>query len=369
MKSVEEYSTQDISLMEFREKLFREEIERYTAAITGERESILPFVRDESGRYSEEKTWDFIRELTHCAYIYWEYSKEQLRQAERAEGTMEEFIELTYGAAAAFSPQEEEFLQSFLYCALRVSEANPWRNTGGGTQTFQDLIRFAGERYSSQIQLYVEEATAEAAGNRYANLKGLYRPASWLYHLLTGGYLSDLYPEESRKDYFGQLPFYLQAELGNWSRTPSAYAREMDALCSDPELFAADSEEPAIRSPEGLEREHEEQRLRQEEASQIREQFAQPEEFVRRYLHFKNRQYAVNYDYGDIPDVGEFSLESIIDTLPALIQGAVRLFTESHGLSHIQDDNAYFTAVSLLRQSNKRFRKLSRKPEEVDSHG
>ena len=35
MKLVEEYSTQDISLMEFREKLFREEIERYTAAING----------------------------------------------------------------------------------------------------------------------------------------------------------------------------------------------------------------------------------------------------------------------------------------------------------------------------------------------
>ena len=167
-------------------------------------------------------------------------------------------------------------------CALPI-----WRNTGGGTQTFQDLIRFAGERYSSQIQLYVEEATAEAAGNRYANLKGLYRPASWLYHLLTGGYLSDLYPEESRKDYFGRLPFYLQAELGDWSRTPSAYAREMDALCSDPELFAADSEEPAIRSPESLEREHEEQRLRQEEASHAFYRFLCIKRNVLRHRHIR----------------------------------------------------------------------------------
>lgn len=105
MKSAEEYSSQDISLMEFREKLFLEEMERYTTAITGERESILPFVRNESGHYSEEKTWALIRELTRCAHIYWEYYKEQLHREERAEGSSEDFIELAYSAADSFSPR------------------------------------------------------------------------------------------------------------------------------------------------------------------------------------------------------------------------------------------------------------------------
>ena len=55
MKSVEQFTQKEIEMMEFREKLFLEQVEQYRAAVTGEQESILPFVRDENGVYSEEK--------------------------------------------------------------------------------------------------------------------------------------------------------------------------------------------------------------------------------------------------------------------------------------------------------------------------
>ena len=59
MKSVEQFTQKEIEMMEFRERLFLEQVEQYRAAVTGEQESILPFVRDENGVYSEEKTWEF----------------------------------------------------------------------------------------------------------------------------------------------------------------------------------------------------------------------------------------------------------------------------------------------------------------------
>ena len=46
MKSVEQFTQKEIEMMEFREKLFLEQVEQYRAAVTGEQESILPFVRD-----------------------------------------------------------------------------------------------------------------------------------------------------------------------------------------------------------------------------------------------------------------------------------------------------------------------------------
>ena len=45
--------TDNIALLKFREKLFLEEMEQYRAGLTGEYESILPYVRDGDGRYRQ----------------------------------------------------------------------------------------------------------------------------------------------------------------------------------------------------------------------------------------------------------------------------------------------------------------------------
>lgn len=363
MKPVEEYSSQDISLMEFREKLFLEEADRFVTAITGERQSLLPFIRDENGAYSEKKTWNLIQELIRCAHVYWEYHKEQLREEYRAEGAGEDFIETIAGASRVFSEKELTFLQSFLYCSLRISEANPWRNTGGVTQTFQDLILFSREHYEDLSQLYVAEATAEAFNDRYSHMKGIYRPASWLFHLFTGLYLSDLYTEQAQKNFFSHLPFYLQQEMKGWDcGTPSAYAKKMAEILDELGTFSEEEEdvpdEIVLRSSESIEREREEKKRRDEEAAQIREQFPESGQFVKQYQIFRNQKYAPECEDGGALDAEELSLESIVTGLPILIKGTVRLFTENHRLSWIQDDHAYFTAISLLRQSNKRFQKL-----------
>lgn len=370
MKSVEELRSKDISIMEFREKLFMEELEKYAAAITGEQESILPFVRDESGAYSEKKTWEFIRELTKCAFVYREYDKERLRQEYEEDGWADAEIEAAAGASFGFSEKEEEFLQSFLYCVIRIAEANPWRNTGGVTQTFRDFILFSGEHYEEAGRLYAAEAAAECSGDRYENLKGIYRPASWLIRLFTGKCLSDGYTEGEQKEYFGYLPAELREQLREFGVRPSELLGKITEGLDEEEIekmgsqfeenyLEGLSEKERVRYEARRKREAQRRQKAEEEKERIRAEFICQEEFARRYLTFKKYRYAPEYDRICVMDADEISLTETVMGLDKLVKGMVRLFTESRGLSKIQDDNAYFTATALLKQSNKRFRKLT----------
>lgn len=109
-----EIDSKYISIMEFREKLIMEELEQYAKTLTGEGESILPFIRDENGNYSEEKTWKFIGELTEYAHVYWEYYQECQRQSYRENSSFSESdIEMLAGPSASFSQDEKDFLQNF----------------------------------------------------------------------------------------------------------------------------------------------------------------------------------------------------------------------------------------------------------------
>lgn len=374
MKKVESLTSKDISIIEFREKLFMEEVEKYVAAITGEQESILPFVRDESGNYSEKKTWEFIQELTKCAHTYWEYEKQKWREERKKEHMLDWMIEDIAGASDAFSVEEEEFLQGFLYCVIRIAEANPWRNTSGVTQSFQDFIRFSRERYNELGELYAAEAEAEANRNHYAKLKGIHRPASWLIHLLTGKYLSDYYTETIEKEYYGYLPPMLREELEAYKCRPSELydkqledmpdEEEIERMCNENEQNFMDSLSEEERAEESLrssivsERMQKEEKKKQEEKDRIKQQFVEAKQFMKQYWRFVNGYVCSSY---------ECPLE-ISERLECVIKGMVRLFTESRGLSRLQDDDSYFSATALLRQSNKRLRILAREEAGRNKH-
>ena len=111
MKSVEQFTQKEIEMMEFREKLFLEQVEQYRAAVTGEQESILPFVRDENGVYSEEKAWNLIEELIKCSEVYFQYMN-QRRDSEKEE----EFLNFWLNETS------KEFLRDFFYCVIRIQK-------------------------------------------------------------------------------------------------------------------------------------------------------------------------------------------------------------------------------------------------------
>lgn len=141
--------TDNIALLKFREKLFLEEMEQYRAGLTGEYESILPYVRDDDGRYSEKKTCELIDELTDYARLYRKYESEEYLQKLEESGRSDEEIEELMILFPEFGPDQEAFFRAFLYCALRISEMDMLCDPEGkdisrATQTFHDLLCFPG---------------------------------------------------------------------------------------------------------------------------------------------------------------------------------------------------------------------------------
>ena len=74
----------ELALLKFREELFLKELEQYRRNLTGEYESILPYVGDEKGRYSEEKTCVVVGGLSENLRIIraseGEFTRKQLRE-------------------------------------------------------------------------------------------------------------------------------------------------------------------------------------------------------------------------------------------------------------------------------------------------
>ena len=83
----EKQNIKRIALLKFREKLMAEELEQYRIHLTGEYESILPYIRDGEGHYSPEKTEEVIEELVGYVRLYHEYEADcSLREQEEMYG-------------------------------------------------------------------------------------------------------------------------------------------------------------------------------------------------------------------------------------------------------------------------------------------
>lgn len=340
----EKQNIKRIALLKFREKLMAEELEQYRIHLTGEYESILPYIRDGEGHYSPEKTEEVIEELVGYVRLYHEYEADcSLREQEEMYGR--EWTEAG-NVFPGFSEEAETFFRNFFYCALRISEAEELcdvdgEDISGATQTFHDLLWFSGDHYERQAQLYAEEAVAEGLRNNYDGMKGIYRPASWLVHLFTGKNLSDLYPEDLQKKYIFQLPVEIRNGMERVGCKPSEYFDYfLDGISSSAE-----------------------QRT-EKAAEEVRKRFSEQEKFVESYLSFRSQKYDPAYD--SLYVGGSIDKIAMMETACRLeddVKTAVLMFLEKRGLSHLEDDDTYFTAAALLRRAGKRVKETALRDE------
>ena len=214
----------------------------------------------------------------------------------------------------------------------------------GATQTFHDLLWYSEDHYEKQEQLYAGEAMSEAVRNDYGELKGIYRPASWLVRMLTGQELSGLYPEELQKKYAHCLPDVIRTGMEEMNCAPSEY-------------FWNVWPEEACRT----------QRRREQEASEwIRKRFDEPDKLGKSYRSFREK----GCDPGYMGDAGEtyeqmwsgdkWDLMNMSYGRGEYVKDAVLMFTEKRGLSHFQNDNIYFAASAGLRRAEKNLKKLAK---------
>jgi len=182
--------------------------------------------------------WSFFRIKSGLLFLVQQplFSQSSLDAAEA--GLSEEYIQDTIQAGAEMLPGQkysvEKFLQSYLYCALRISEANPWRNTGNASQTWEDLTVWAKNPYEHWGDLYAAEAYADCYLNTmsvevpYENIKGMFRPASWLMQLFTGEFMTDTYTTEERAFYYGYLPKDIKERLKTPVQSIAEFKKEED---------------------------------------------------------------------------------------------------------------------------------------------
>lgn len=342
MKSVEQFTKKEIEMMEFREKLFLEQVEQYRAVVTGEQESILPFVQDENGNYSEEKTWKFIEELTKCAKIYFQY----LNQKKDGSEDGDKFNEI-WLSEIQLNEKSENLLKDFFYCAIRVSQVNAWRNYQGSTQTLKDLIAFSEQEYQDECELYQDEVEADVIHTGdYCFVKGIYGKADFLVHLLSGEFVTQYYAKEKVKRYYPHLSEILKRRLGSEVEIPkTAYEEEKQAIGM--EKNEEDWENPVIKEQE-----------------KIKKEFVEKEQFIKRYFRFREELFLwldeeTEVEYTDMfGQNDELERQQVVLTLPKTIRGALRLFAEVKGLSCLQNDDAFFTAGAFLRQQSKEIKRL-----------
>ena len=372
----------DIEIIELRNQLLEEEIHNFSSLITGMGESLLPYVQNEHKKYDEKKTWKLIEQLTEYARLYMQYDrKERYKHAAEA-GLSEEYIQDTIQAGAEMLPGQkysvEKFLQSYLYCALRISEANPWRNTGNASQTWEDLTVWAKNPYEHWGDLYAAEAYADCYLNTmsvevpYENIKGMFRPASWLLQLFTGEFMTDTYTTEERAFYYGYLPKDIKERLKTPVQSIAEFKKEedqeLDVLLDSLGDLSDEAAEDAKQTNYGIYRDkaaYEASRQKESkrkkgqisERERIRQQFDYSEEFIKQYTIYRNFLRAFNEEEVT-PD-----LEYFISVFPRVIKGTIQLFTLSNGSGKLLDDDAFFVSIALLRKAGKRIREIGQEKE------
>lgn len=114
-------SQEELKVLNFRKTKIREKIDELEGLLTGRQCSILPYITDESGEYSEEKIENFIKELLDCLTLGVDYHQED----------------------------PKELYTSFLHCAIRGATAEVWNDLTGKPygihpcETFEDVITVA----------------------------------------------------------------------------------------------------------------------------------------------------------------------------------------------------------------------------------
>ena len=99
-------------------------------------------------------------------------------------------------------------------------------------------------------------------------------------------------------------------------------------------------------------------------AEEIRERFSEQEKFVESYLSFRSQKYDPAYD--SLYVGGSIDKIAMMETACRLeddVKTAVLMFLEKRGLSHLEDDDTYFTAAALLRRAGKRVKETALRDE------
>lgn len=288
--------------MAYRKMRLREKTDQVELLLSGQGESLLPLVRDESGHYSEEKT----RAL--CAQL---------------------------ADPLGLDRGKRETLESFLYCAFRLIEGDPFSFCLAGNRgSFRNLVELARETdYWDVSELYYDELTAPNTAH------GIFPCLDELCKALSGWDAAESISPEAR----AALPEHLQMELREREALLAEYPDVSDEEYREIEQMRYDA-----LSPEERQWEDEENARFREEEEQKQEWlagFSDREALLQEYLRFRRL-----YAQGNLRGTG----------LGKAAEDAVDLWLYRMKKAYFLEDDRYFYAYGLLDRAVRALREPPR---------
>lgn len=304
---------EELKHLDFRRGKIKEKIKELESLMTGVRCSILPYVTEESGAYSEEKLERFIGGLIDCLEQYKEHT---------------------------LNENEKKLYESFLYCTIRGVTADLWHYHTGAPywiapcRTYEDIISMAEDPETLRIQ-NPEELHFEEIYNPL-ELGGFFAYMNHVYMLLTGEHIEQDITDEERETVRNLYPEAVAIEK-SWEE------REAIEKClTQEELDMAAQEEEAWSELYAEEELYEQEEY--EETEKYRTEWVQGFGDIRPFCeHYKRYR--------------ELYFKADKSSFAADIRDMIDVFLMEQGISCFGDEDKFILAYTLADQSYRHIKK------------
>lgn len=314
--------------MDFRRRKILGLMQDIKKLFSGDDISIIPYVYSESGRYSETRTWNFIKDLVHA---------------------LEEYGRLnTFWDAGQMPDSLRQYTECYLYCMLRVMSVDSeyFERPEAVFETLSTCANSVSSDYERYSTLYELVHFPD-----YVITEDVPRYCMPVYELLTGErVLYNLTPqrmrdkmellyaetlERDKKMMHDSLEDFSESDLDaeEWESVRRTL-QEVDEKAPEPEREAM--EEAHKQDEEPLDDRNEKTRFLQT--------FKEADTFVSNYRRYRELHYSGKVEFQDV--------------FAEMVEGMLDVYRRKYEMSLYGDDDAYFQAYSYLNKALQESREL-----------
>lgn len=318
-------SNEDIKLIEFRRNKLRELTSQIERTISGKNHRFAPYISRENGKYSEEKTWQFIDRLMNCLERYLQYKYD--------------------GKRDVLTDEERDFYRSFLYCAIRGDEMMDLSSFDMiHCRTIGDILSLAADpdtiRIGWDVELLFEERFHESA------LGGFFGRMNEIYAQLKGEHIISTVTEEEWERVRRAYPQFseMEEQQKNASITIEDQLKEEGMTDEEIEAWLDERDWYGLEELDWLQEDEFARYMEEQEeiAAALAGNFENKDVFCEQYLLYRKLYFQVDYR-----------------KLPEYIEWMLNLFLHEEDLSCYEEDR-FLTAYIMLKKTAGRIRQSMR---------
>ena len=306
-----------ISQLDFRKRKTSQKMKGLESLLTGRQVSILPYVQDETGVYSEKKIQAFIKKLLDSLKRYKQYE--------------------TKNPKYKLSDNEKEFYTAYLYCTIRGMTASTYGAymSIAPCLTYEDIVNMAKNPETVRIhtpeELHYEELYEPVTG-------GFFGYMDETYELLTGENIAATITEAEKSRVFEIFPDAIEIER-QWKELEefeTGISEEDYAEIMQDDYYYGEAEAEVDNFIKEI----------YEERQKWVQNFGDKTSFCEHYKKYREIYFEVER-YHFAADI-----ENMID-----------LFLMEQEISCFGDEDAFLKAYTMIGQSYTRMKKLLREGE------